>query len=204
MPALARLRAADCTGFAGSRASTNVLIFFRIAAAVTLGVAASAMIGLFSAASLAEAPQIQQDVCARPEPGSAVPEPQEVRSRDGVLAIDLTIHNQKLPDGAVRYCYRTSDGKPSPTLRLKPGDELVIHLKNDVVDVAAATPAIDPVIDPVLARAIANAPICTARKKCRSLQQRRDDAGVDQPALSWTHHTAGLPSGRRAEDLDPA
>ena len=122
------------------------------------------MIGLFSAASLAEAPQIQQDVCARPEPGSAVPEPQEVRSRDGVLAIDLTIHNQKLPDGAVRYCYRTSDGKPSPTLRLKPGDELVIHLKNDVVDVAAATPAIDPVIDPVLARAIANAPICTARK----------------------------------------
>ncbi len=37
----------------------------------------------------------------------------------------------------------TADGKPSPTLRLKPGDQLVIHFKNDLVDLDTTTPAID-------------------------------------------------------------
>ena len=41
----------------------------------------------------------RQAVCVRPEPGSAVPEPVELRSHDGILETDLRILDQKLPDG---------------------------------------------------------------------------------------------------------
>ncbi|MCC8974533.1 multicopper oxidase domain-containing protein, partial [Bradyrhizobium sp. Cham227] len=114
------------------------------------------MTAWLGATGLQDAPRTQQDVCARPEPGSAIAEPAELRSRDGVLETGLTIHDQKLPDGTSRYCYLTPDGKPSPTLRVRPGDQLVIHFKNDLVDLDTATPAID--------RPLAGAPICTAKK----------------------------------------
>lgn len=115
------------------------------------------MTAWLGAASLPDGPQSQPNVCERPEPGSAIAEPQAVRSHDGILEIDLSEHDQKLPDGTIRYCYLTPDGKPSPTLRLKPGDLLVIHFKNDLIDFSAATTQID--------RVLANAPICTAKKK---------------------------------------
>jgi FtsP/CotA-like multicopper oxidase with cupredoxin domain len=72
--------------------------------------------------------------CQRPEPGSVVLEPQELRSRDGVLELDLEIRNQRQPDGSTRYCYVTPDGKLSPTLRLKPGELLILHLSNKLSD----------------------------------------------------------------------
>ena len=78
------------------------------------------------------------DFCQRPEPGSVVPEPQELRSHDGVLQVDLAIHNQRQPDGSTRYCYLTPDGKLSPTLRLKPGELLILHLKNRLTDFGPA------------------------------------------------------------------
>jgi FtsP/CotA-like multicopper oxidase with cupredoxin domain len=80
------------------------------------------------------------DFCQRPEPGSAVPEPQEVRSRNGVLQVDLTIRNQRQPDGSTRYCYLTPDGKVSPTLRIKPGELLILHLENKLTDLGSAGP----------------------------------------------------------------
>ncbi|NEU99660.1 multicopper oxidase family protein [Bradyrhizobium uaiense] len=115
------------------------------------------MTAWLGATGLQATPQTQRDVCARPEPGSVLAEPGELRSRDGVLETDLSVHDEKLPDGTSRYCYLTSDGKPSPTLRLKPGDQLVIHFKNDLVDLDTATPAID--------KPLAGAPICTTRPK---------------------------------------
>src|ERR1700728_1883072 len=72
------------------------------------------------------------DPCARPAPGSAVPEPRDLRSEHGVLKLDLQIHNHREPDGSVRYCYRLADGTESPTLRLHPGDWLILHLKNEL------------------------------------------------------------------------
>ena len=129
-------------------------------AAVCLGLTASGIIGWLGATGLPNGPQPQTDACVRPEPGSRISEPQELRSRDGVLELDLAIHDQKLPDGTTRYCYVTSDGNLSPTLRIKPGDQLVIRLKNDLVDYAAATPEFDP----SRAQALASAPICTAKK----------------------------------------
>jgi FtsP/CotA-like multicopper oxidase with cupredoxin domain len=80
------------------------------------------------------APAAPVDFCPRPAPGSTVPESKELRSTRGVLKLDLSIHNRREPDGSTRYCYTLPDGSQSPTLRLHPGDELILRLKNDLTD----------------------------------------------------------------------
>ena len=71
-----------------------------------------------------------RDPCARPPPGSAIPEAEDLRSRHGVLKLDLTVHDYRESDGSVRYCYVLGDGAQSPTLRMNPGDLLILRLKN--------------------------------------------------------------------------
>jgi FtsP/CotA-like multicopper oxidase with cupredoxin domain len=127
------------------------------AVAACLGLAASSLTSLLGATGPQVTPPTPQEACVRPEPGRAISEPAELRSHDGILETDLRILDQKLANGAIRYCYLTPDGKPSPTLRVRPGDQLVIHFKNDLVDLDTATPAID--------RPLAGAPICTTRKQ---------------------------------------
>jgi FtsP/CotA-like multicopper oxidase with cupredoxin domain len=139
-------------------------IFLGILLASLFGLSASGLTAWLAAAS--PDALARQDVCVRPEPGSVVPEPAELRSHDGILETDLRILDQKLPDGTRRYCYLTPDGKPSPTLRVRPGDQLVIHFKNDLVDLDAKaldTATIDTTT-PAIDRALAGAPICTAKK----------------------------------------
>ena len=80
--------------------------------------------------ALLAAEEAPPDPCARPPPGSAIPEPEDLRSRHGVLKLDLTVHNVRESDGSVRYCYVLGDGAESPTLRVNPGDLLILHLKN--------------------------------------------------------------------------
>jgi FtsP/CotA-like multicopper oxidase with cupredoxin domain len=74
------------------------------------------------------------DPCSRAAPGSAVPEPRDLRSDHGVLKVDLSVHDFREADGSTRYCYVLPDGSVAPTLRLHPGDLLVLHLKNELVD----------------------------------------------------------------------
>jgi FtsP/CotA-like multicopper oxidase with cupredoxin domain len=116
----------------------------------------------FGADGLAQGPQPQTDFCGRAEPGSAVPEPRDLRSHDGILQVDLTIHDQKQPDGSTRYCYLTPDGTPSPTLRLKPGDLLILRFKNDLLDFGPAVAAADPIQGQV---SPADLPICRSKKR---------------------------------------
>jgi FtsP/CotA-like multicopper oxidase with cupredoxin domain len=78
--------------------------------------------------------------CARPAPGSAVPEPEDLRSQNGTLEVDLTVRNFTEPDGTKRYCYFDANRNQSPTLRLNPGDLLILNLKNDLTDPSAAAP----------------------------------------------------------------
>jgi len=73
-----------------------------------------------------------RDVCPRPVPGATVEDPEELRSQNGVLNVDLTARNEVGQDGSTRYCYLLGDGSQSPTLRLKPGDLLVLRLKNNL------------------------------------------------------------------------
>jgi FtsP/CotA-like multicopper oxidase with cupredoxin domain len=86
----------------------------------------SAWTGSAGALHAREAPEF----CPRPAPGSVVEEPQDLRSESGVLQLDLSVHNYRGKDGSTRYCYLLADGTQSPTLRLKPGDLLILNLKN--------------------------------------------------------------------------
>jgi FtsP/CotA-like multicopper oxidase with cupredoxin domain len=74
------------------------------------------------------------DPCPRPLPGGSVPEPEDLRSRDGVLKVALTLRNHLEADGSMRYCYLLADGAQSPTLRLHPGDLLILSLKNELTE----------------------------------------------------------------------
>ncbi|HTW25298.1 MAG TPA: multicopper oxidase domain-containing protein [Candidatus Baltobacteraceae bacterium] len=76
-----------------------------------------------------------RDVCSRSTPGSVVSEPADLRSHDGVLKVELTIHNHKEADGATRYCYIDQNGDESPNLRVKPGDLVILHLKDDLANI---------------------------------------------------------------------
>lgn len=76
-----------------------------------------------------------RDACARPRAGSLVSEPPDVRSKNGVLEVGLTARDVKERDGRVRYCFTDDKGQESPTLRVNPGDLVIIHLKNEMTDV---------------------------------------------------------------------
>jgi len=71
----------------------------------------------------------------RPAAGSAVAEADEVRSENGVLRVDLDYRSSVETSGQKRYCYLYEGRGEAPTLRVKPGDLVILRLKNDV-DVA--------------------------------------------------------------------
>jgi len=70
-----------------------------------------------------------------------VPEPRDLHSRDGVLRLELTLRSVKAPDGSWRYCYLLADGAEAPTLRVHPGDLLVLKLRNALAATASAESA---------------------------------------------------------------
>ena len=70
--------------------------------------------------------------CTRAPEGSAVSNPKDLASENGVLKVDLAFRSSSGPNGSVRYCYVSPDGSQAPTLRLKPGDLLVLNLANEV------------------------------------------------------------------------
>jgi FtsP/CotA-like multicopper oxidase with cupredoxin domain len=76
--------------------------------------------------------KLSDPVCPRPSARSVVPEPFDLSSHNGVLEVDLTIHGDTEADGSTRSCYVDGHGHQSPTLRVKPGDLLILHLKNDL------------------------------------------------------------------------
>src|ERR1700730_3744351 len=65
-----------------------------------------ASVGWGGAVSAGEA---AHEFCPRPAPGSVVEEPEDLRSENGVLKLDLTVRDEKLKDGATRYCYLLGD-----------------------------------------------------------------------------------------------
>jgi FtsP/CotA-like multicopper oxidase with cupredoxin domain len=69
--------------------------------------------------------------CFRAAEGSAIPEPEDLRSENGVLRVELAFRQDRDASGRVRYCYVAEDGSPAPNLRLSPGDTLILTLKNE-------------------------------------------------------------------------
>jgi FtsP/CotA-like multicopper oxidase with cupredoxin domain len=86
------------------------------------------------------AQQPPANVCPRAAEGSAVPEPADLRSRNGVLKVDLAVRNSVDASGP-RYCYVAEDGSVAPTLRLHPCDLLILNLKNELTDSSHAAAA---------------------------------------------------------------
>ncbi len=73
------------------------------------------------------------ETCFRPVEGSVVSDPPELHSQNGVLEVTLKFryHQTLIGEGPVRYCYVTSAGETAPTLRVHPGDRLIIHFVNE-------------------------------------------------------------------------
>ncbi len=82
----------------------------------------------------------KDDVCPRPTEGSVVSEPEDLRSQNGVLKVALTFRESRDDKGQSRYCYVLGDGSQSPNLRLKPGDLLILTLKNGLNSPPQGTP----------------------------------------------------------------
>jgi FtsP/CotA-like multicopper oxidase with cupredoxin domain len=77
-----------------------------------------------------------ESICPRPEPGSIVEEPEDLRSQNGVLEVELTASNAAQANGSARYCYTDSAGHESPNLRVHPGDLVILHLTNALTEVS--------------------------------------------------------------------
>lgn len=78
--------------------------------------------------------QSENQACPRPLAGATVENPPELRSQNGVLEVSLHVRYQQtmVNEGPPRYCYITDDGMESPTLRVRQGDRLILHLHNDL------------------------------------------------------------------------
>ena len=70
-------------------------------------------------------------VCERPMAGSAVAEPADLRSENGVLRVELAFRSSVDAAGRTNFCYVDTDGRESPNLRVHPGDTLILSLKNE-------------------------------------------------------------------------
>ena len=65
--------------------------------------------------------------------GGAFAQPEVLSSRDGRLAVTLTAQAGAVPYGsATRYAYTYNGSTPGPTLRVRPGDQLVVTLVNEL------------------------------------------------------------------------
>jgi FtsP/CotA-like multicopper oxidase with cupredoxin domain len=56
----------------------------------------------------------------------------ELRSANGRLDVDFSLRTRVDIYGLTLYCYEDAKGNQSPTLRVHPGDEVVLRLKNEL------------------------------------------------------------------------
>lgn len=87
--------------------------------------------GLAAGSALAQTP-----ICPdRPLPGSPISNPLDLYSQNGVLTVNLTLQNAVDVYGFMHYCYiymYQGQQIEAPTLRLNPGDTLVMNLTNNI------------------------------------------------------------------------
>src|ERR1700733_166857 len=71
----------------------------------------------------------------RPLPGTPVLNPLDLFSQNGVLNLSMTLQNQMGSDGFMHYCYvymYQGQQVEAPTLRVNPGDQLVLNLTDNI------------------------------------------------------------------------
>ena len=80
----------------------------------------------------APGPTQVRESCRRFTEGSVLEDPPALSSTNGMLRVALTIRNSIDRHGHMRYCYTDEHGNQAPTLRLQPGDTLILTLKNRI------------------------------------------------------------------------
>ncbi len=79
---------------------------------------------------------VAQQICPpRPTAGSSISNPLDLFSQNGTLTLNLALMSQVGPTGFTHYCYvYMNNGHPveAPTLRLNPGDRLVLNFTNNI------------------------------------------------------------------------
>ena len=79
----------------------------------------------------------QAPICPeRPLPGNPITNPLDLYSQNGTLTVNLLMQNAVDPEGFMHYCYiymYQGQQIEAPTLRLNPGDTLVMNLTNNLV-----------------------------------------------------------------------
>lgn len=86
----------------------------------------------FSQFASANAQDPADAVCPRFSSGSTVSNPPQLVSQNGVLEVTFKFETTVDAKGLTRYCYITDTGLEAPTLRVSPGDKLIIHFQNDI------------------------------------------------------------------------
>jgi FtsP/CotA-like multicopper oxidase with cupredoxin domain len=88
---------------------------------------------LFAAVVLfAASPSASSQICPRPVEGSVVAEPPSLESSHGALEAHLAFRNVTASDGQQWFCYISDNEEEAPTLRLRAGDQLILHLRNEL------------------------------------------------------------------------
>jgi len=82
--------------------------------------------------TLALASDPADQVCPRFGAGSVVSAPVDLSSQNGSLEVTFKLFTTVDAQGLVRYCYITDTGAQAPTLHVFPGDQLIIHLQNQL------------------------------------------------------------------------
>jgi FtsP/CotA-like multicopper oxidase with cupredoxin domain len=86
------------------------------------------------------AAQAGPERCPRPRIGSLVQNPAELRSSNGRLDLEFAFRTFVDENGLTRYCYVYRDSLQSPTLRVHPGDQINLTLRNELPAVSAGEP----------------------------------------------------------------
>jgi FtsP/CotA-like multicopper oxidase with cupredoxin domain len=105
---------------------------FNQMSSIRLPLFAAGLFALNATSSLAQTRNKNPEVCPRPFAATPVLEPEDLRSENGLLKVELSFRSEVDVQGRTRYCYIYRDGIESPNLRLHPGDLLILTLKNQL------------------------------------------------------------------------
>jgi FtsP/CotA-like multicopper oxidase with cupredoxin domain len=108
---------------------------------ILLKLFAANLMALSATSSLTLAQIKNPEVCPRPSTAAPIPEPEDLRSENGVLKVEFSFRSEMDAHGRTRYCYIDGNGIESPNLRLHPGDLLILILKNELAAKAGAQSA---------------------------------------------------------------
>ncbi len=125
---------------------SNVLMLTMSVVTLALASAHAGDSSAPDAASLAVPPV--DNPCPRLAAGSALHNPPALVSRHGVLMARFSYQTTTDEDGRTLFCFMTPDGAENPTLRVHPGDNLIIKVTNNTPAAPVKCTSTRPIAEP--------------------------------------------------------